>query len=105
MPLKLSMYLSKKLSLWIFPFVFVIGIILPSQVNAQSTTVTGKVTGPKGEPLSDVSVLVKGTSTGTSTDKNGNFSLDVANSNATLVITSLDYDRRKLDWQEGIIFP
>ncbi|WP_231463333.1 TonB-dependent receptor domain-containing protein [Pedobacter sp. Leaf132] len=38
-------------------------------------TVTGKVTDGKGNPLPGVSVSVKGKTTGTTTDENGNFSL------------------------------
>ena len=97
MRLNLTMCLRKQLSLWIFPFVFAIGIILPSRVNAQSTTVTGKVTGPKGEPVSGVSILVKGTKSGTATDNEGNFSINVTNPNATLVVTSLGSARQEIN--------
>lgn len=38
-------------------------------------TITGKVVDAKGEPLIGVSVIVKGTTTGTTTDIDGNFSL------------------------------
>ena len=48
--------------------------------------VTGRVTDDKGEGLPGVTVLVKGTTTGTSTDVDGNFSID-APANATLVIS------------------
>ncbi|RZL08437.1 MAG: SusC/RagA family TonB-linked outer membrane protein, partial [Hymenobacter sp.] len=52
--------------------------------------ITGRVTDAKGEGLPGVTVLIKGTTTGTSTDVNGNFSLD-APDNATLVISSVGY--------------
>lgn len=54
--------------------------------------VTGKITSTTGEPVSGASVLVKGTTQGTSTDNSGNFSLSVANPNAILVVSSLGYD-------------
>lgn len=41
-------------------------------------TVTGKVTDTKGESLIGVSILVKGTSSGTITNMDGNFSIQVA---------------------------
>ncbi|MEO7082905.1 MAG: SusC/RagA family TonB-linked outer membrane protein [Gemmatimonadaceae bacterium] len=42
---------------------------------AQQKNVTGKVTGDVGEPLIGASVVVKGTSTGTSTNREGNYSI------------------------------
>ncbi|CAL1519104.1 TonB-dependent receptor [Chitinophaga sp. MM2321] len=39
--------------------------------------VNGKVTSSRGEPLPGVSVIVKGTTTGTATDENGNYSINV----------------------------
>jgi TonB-linked SusC/RagA family outer membrane protein len=43
--------------------------------RAQETTVSGKVTGPAGEPLSGVTVQVRGTATRTTTDANGRYEL------------------------------
>lgn len=54
---------------------------------AQERTITGKVTSPEGEELPGVSVIVRGTSTGTSTDVDGNFSLRIAE-NVTEVVFS-----------------
>ena len=45
---------------------------------AQKQTVKGKITDKSGNPLEDVSVLIKSTRTGTATDKDGNFSIDAA---------------------------
>jgi TonB-linked SusC/RagA family outer membrane protein len=58
-------------------------------------TVTGRVTDDKGEGLPGVTVLVKGTTTGTSTDVDGNFSLD-APANATLVISSVGFTTQEI---------
>jgi len=53
--------------------------------------ISGKVTdGTTGETLIGVSVKVKGTSTGTLTDVNGNFTLTVPD-NATLVVSYIGY--------------
>lgn len=59
--------------------------------EAQAIPVTGKVTGPAGEPVSGVSVTVKGTSTGTTTDAAGNFSITVPDENAVLVFSSVGF--------------
>ena len=53
----------------------------------QDKTITGKVTGENGNPLSGASVLVKGSKSGTATDENGNFSISVPDNTTTLVIS------------------
>ncbi len=53
--------------------------------------VKGKVTDSKGEPLPGVSILVRDSQTGTTTDKNGNYSLDVKSANAMLVFSFIGY--------------
>lgn len=52
-------------------------------------TVTGVVTDPQGIPLPGVNVLEKGTTNGTMTDFDGNYSLEVSSSNAVLVFSYL----------------
>ena len=58
---------------------------------ATAQTVTGTVTDSKGDPVSGISVTVKGTTKGTSTNAQGVFTLnDVANG-ATLVFSGSGY--------------
>lgn len=58
----------------------------------QDIIVKGKVTDKAtGQPLAGVSIQVKGSNAGTSTDVNGDYSLNVPE-NATLVISSVGYD-------------
>lgn len=54
-------------------------------------TLTGKVTDENGAPLSNVSVVVKGTSTGTVTKTDGTFSLSVPAGARELEISSLGF--------------
>lgn len=61
---------------------------------AQSKVVTGKVSDASG-PLPGVSVIIKGTETGTSTDANGSFSIS-APANATLVISFIGYQKQEV---------
>lgn len=56
----------------------------------QQRTITGTVTDAKGEPIIGASVVVKGTSNGTITDFDGNFSLN-APENATIEISYIGY--------------
>lgn len=62
-------------------------------VNAdwQATAVQGKVTGTRGEALPGVTVVLKGTSTGTTTGVDGSFSLNVPNGTGTLVFSYIGY--------------
>lgn len=57
--------------------------------------VTGNVTGPEGEPLVGVTVAIPGTTTGTSTDISGNYSLNVS-ADATLSFSLLGYASRNI---------
>jgi TonB-dependent starch-binding outer membrane protein SusC len=69
-----------------------LGLVLLTQVFstllAQSFTVTGSVVSKKdNQPLTGATVTVKGTTIGTSTNAQGNFSLTVPSPNVTLVIS------------------
>ncbi len=58
--------------------------------------IRGKVTGEGGMALAGASVQVKGTTTGTSTDNDGNFSITAADANVTLIISSVGYDTQEI---------
>ena len=79
-------------------FLFLLSAMLLFSINLQSQntkTITGKVTDEKGEGIIGANVIVKGTGTGTITDVNGMFSLQVPN-NAILVISYLGYDTKEI---------
>lgn len=64
---------------------------------AQDRVVTGKVVSAKtNKGLAGASVLVKGTSRGTSTDDNGSFSISVPSGAQTLVISSVEAGTREV---------
>jgi TonB-linked SusC/RagA family outer membrane protein len=73
-------------------FSVVIFCFFSSVLLAQTRTISGQVSdATSGETLIGVSVLVKGTRQGTSTDANGNFSLSVPANNAVLVVNYVGY--------------
>lgn len=62
---------------------------------SQNRTITGTVTGENGQPLSDVTVLVKGTQNGTVTSSNGTYSIQVNNNARVLVFSSVGRETRE----------
>jgi TonB-dependent starch-binding outer membrane protein SusC len=58
---------------------------------AQDRKITGSVQDAKGGGIPGVSVAVKGTTTGTTTDGNGAYSITVKSNNAELVFSSVGY--------------
>jgi TonB-linked SusC/RagA family outer membrane protein len=64
-------------------------------VNAQ-INVRGTVKDTNGEPLTGLSVLVKGTSMGTITDISGNFSIQVPNQKNELTFSFIGYKKQTL---------
>lgn len=72
--------------------IFMLCTLLVSVAFAQNKTITGKVTSSdNGETLPGVSVVVQGTTVGTQTDVNGNYTLSVPNSATTLRFSFIGY--------------
>jgi iron complex outermembrane recepter protein len=69
--------------------------MLPLGLMAQ--TVKGKVVDTSGEALPYMNVVVKGTSIGTTTDNNGEFSITVKSLPAKLVISSMGYTTKEIN--------
>jgi len=63
---------------------------------AQRISVTGIIVDKSGEPLPGASIIEKGTSNGTGTDFNGNFSITVKNKDAILVVQYLGYTKKEV---------
>ena len=72
-------------------------IVIKEDPNAPvAVTVRGKVTGEGGIALVGASVQEKGSTAGTSTNSEGNFSITVSSENATLVISSVGYETQEV---------
>ncbi|MCW3108980.1 MAG: SusC/RagA family TonB-linked outer membrane protein [Segetibacter sp.] len=76
---------------------FFLILLLFSTLNlfAQQTAVKGKVVDEKGQPLTGVTVQVKGKGGGTSTDANGNFTISAA-PNAVIKLSSVGYTEQEI---------
>lgn len=84
---------------------FILGIfsLFTMAIYAQSYQVTGKVTDSDNQPLPGVSVLIEGTSRGTSTDFNGDYAIMVQ-SRENLIFSYVGYNERKLQMDGTKIF-
>lgn len=65
--------------------------LLPLLALSQTRTITGKVVSSTAEPLIGVTVLVKGTTAGTVTDIEGNYSVNAPSDAKSLVFSSIGY--------------
>lgn len=71
--------------------------VLWGTAYAQTQTITGNVTSSDdGNPLPGVSIVVKGTTTGTVTDIDGNYSLGVSGPDATLVFNFVGMVKKEI---------
>ncbi|WP_273208636.1 TonB-dependent receptor [Runella zeae] len=74
-----------------------IAVPVPNVIEVQEQVIKGKVTdGDKGEGLPGVSVLLRGTQKGTTTNPNGEFSLAVPDANAILVFSFVGYEPQEV---------
>jgi TonB-linked SusC/RagA family outer membrane protein len=81
----------KKLSLVLAALFFCVGSIMAQR------TVSGTVTSDEGEPLIGATVLVKGTSTGSATDVDGKFSVNVPDDATALVFSYTGYSTLEVE--------
>lgn len=80
---------------------FLIAVLTSLGLHAQNVNVSGTVTSSlDGEPLIGVTVMVKGTTTGTASDVNGNFSISVK-PGSTLYFSYLGYTPQDVKIKEA----
>ncbi|QHS60615.1 SusC/RagA family TonB-linked outer membrane protein [Chitinophaga agri] len=70
---------------------FTILMVSVTLTYAQQRQITGKVTGADGSPIPFATVQIKGTTSGTTSDQEGNFKLTVTGANPVLTIRSVGY--------------
>lgn len=76
-------------------FFLMVGLLFSVELNAQTITVSGVVSDPSGEPLIGASILAQGTTVGTSTNIDGEYTINVA-PEATLVVSYVGYDTQNV---------
>ncbi len=74
-------------------------ITIPS--FGQLNTIKGTVLSSNGEKLSFATVIILGTTEGTTTDIDGNFALSIAQNDAAIIASYIGYNSETLDWTKG----
>ncbi len=83
------------LKLICIPLLVFMAFIFSAQAQAQQT-VAGKVVGGDGLPIPGVNIILKNSSTGTTTDFDGNYSINVPNGDGTLVYSYVSYATQEI---------
>ncbi len=82
----------KKIFVMIVPVILMMLAFRP----VTSFTVSGTITDDKGSPVSAVTVIVKGTRTGVTSDNNGVYKIVAAGANSVLVFSSVGYETQEV---------
>lgn len=77
----------------LFSAILLLSVMLFAQTKQR---VTGVIKDDKGAPAANVSVTVKGSTTGATTDAGGSFALDVPNQQAILVISYIGFQTQEI---------
>src|SRR5258708_491847 len=72
-------------------------LLLPFLLFAQTKTITGKIVDPEGKPVSNASIIIKGSRTGTSSQPDGTFSINVPANARALVISAIGWTGQDVD--------
>lgn len=78
-------------------FLTLVAMLLAIPAFAQNIDVSGTVLDDQGEPLIGVTVMVEGSSNGTATDFDGNYSLKNVPSKGKLVFSYIGYSQQTID--------
>jgi TonB-linked SusC/RagA family outer membrane protein len=87
----------KKVNSFLVLFLILGTLLLPISAIAQSMVVKGTVKSADGtETMPGVNVLIKGTTQGTATDIDGNFSIEVPSANSVLVFSFIGFKQQEV---------
>ncbi|MDO6435442.1 SusC/RagA family TonB-linked outer membrane protein [Flavitalea sp. BT771] len=82
-------------------FLSILLFLQASAATADPVTITGKVSDSRNNPLAGVSIMLKGSSIGATTDVNGHYTVKSPQSSGTLIFTNLGYASQEVSFTEG----
>jgi hypothetical protein len=95
--MKQKITLFKKMSVRYFTAVILLtGLLSSYKAIAQDRIIKGKVTDTDGSGIPGVNILLKGTSTGTNSDAEGNYTITVSSQQAILVFSFVGYTTQEI---------
>ncbi len=86
--------------IWLLNFAIFI-LLSATTVQAQKTVVSGKVTDSVNRPLQNVSVAVKGSRNGTSTNAEGEFKLNNVADRSILIVSNIGFQNQEIKLASG----
>src|SRR5690242_3026134 len=70
--------------------------LLSLLASAQQKKITGSVTDANNQPVPGASIVIKGTTSGTTTDDQGRFTIMVPNNQSVLVVSAIGSDPKEV---------
>ncbi|MCF0057130.1 SusC/RagA family TonB-linked outer membrane protein [Dyadobacter sp. CY356] len=85
-------------------FALLLGLCVPFVSNGQLIRISGSVTAQSGDPIPGVNVLIKGTSSGTTTDAQGAYVLNASESGSAVIFSAIGFlSQEKLIGKQSVI--
>ncbi len=100
--MNLKLCFNRKMQKWYASHIIMCFLLFSSQMFAQQTNsiLKGSVKDPNGEPIIGAAIVVKEVKTsGTITDFDGNFSLNIPKGKVTLIVTYMGYKEKQIEVQ------
>lgn len=88
---------SLKILMLVILHLFTIAVYAGKPGDQPAIEIKGKVINAEGDPLPNVSVLIVGTTTGTSTDNTGSFVLNAPSNNVVLEFSNVGYQTKRVE--------
>jgi hypothetical protein len=83
---------------------FLVVLLITSTAIFAQTKLTGKIVDDSNQPLPGASIVVKGTAVGTSTDFEGNFTLETSVASGSVVVSFIGYESKTLSFNGSASF-
>ncbi|MBE9462002.1 SusC/RagA family TonB-linked outer membrane protein [Dyadobacter subterraneus] len=85
-------------------FALLLGLFVPFVSNGQLIRISGSVTAQSGDPIPGVNVLIKGTSSGTTTDAQGRYALDAPSPGQAVIFSAIGFiSQEKMIGKQSVI--
>ncbi|MFT3827568.1 MAG: von Willebrand factor type A domain-containing protein [Chitinophagaceae bacterium] len=81
---------------YLFAILMLLMLVTPSFVSPAAFTIKGMITDDGGNPVSNASIIIKGSNRSTVSAQDGSFSLKADGEKAVLIITAVGFDKKEI---------